>query len=155
VAVVRVLVVDRNDDLLDGLSAWLRREPNVTIVGSARTGPEAVDLVDRLRPDLLIMDISISGMNGFEATRKIKSVPRAPAVVLMTLHDSEAARAEAWAAGADDLIPTAEVTGRLRKLLEDLAAGRTPWGAEPGRVSRKRGKTRWSTEQGPKKDHFK
>ena len=146
-ATVRVLLVDDNDDLLDGFSAWLRTEPNVEIVGCARTGLEAVELVERLRPDLLLMDIVIPGMNGFEATRKIKSRPGAPTVVLTTFHDSEAARAEAWAAGADELIAQAEVTGRLRKLIRDLATGRTPRKTD----TPTRAKKRSSTKEGPER----
>jgi DNA-binding NarL/FixJ family response regulator len=118
-----VLLVDSSDDFLDGLSAWLEREPSVVIVGKARTGLEAVDQVDRLHPDLVVMDITMSNLNGFEATREIKATPGAPHVVLTTFHDSEAARAEALAAGADELIAKAEVTTRLRTLIEGIAPG--------------------------------
>ena len=63
------------------------------------------------------------------------------------LCDSEAARAEAWAAGADELIAQAEVTGRLRKLIRDLATGRTPRKTD----TPTRAKKRSSTKEGPER----
>ena len=115
---VRVLLVDSSDDFLDGLSAWLEDWPVVAIVGRANTGVDAIDLTDRLQPDLVVMDISMPRMNGFEATREIKAVRGGPRVVLTTFHASEAARGEARAAGADDLIDKSEVTTKLRTLIE-------------------------------------
>ena len=123
---VRVLLVDSNDDFLDGLSAWLGREPDVEILGTAKDGREAVELAETLHPDLLLMDVSMTTMNGFEAARRIKSEPEAPIVVLTTFHDSEAARNEAWAAGAELLVAKADVTARVREVIKDLAAGRVP-----------------------------
>jgi DNA-binding NarL/FixJ family response regulator len=124
VTVVRVLLVDSNDDFLEGLTAWLAGEPNVEIVGSANTGAAALELIERLRPDLVLVDVSMSPMNGFEATRKIKAAPRAPIVVMTTFHASQTARNEAWAAGADALLAKAEVTARLKGLIRDIGAER-------------------------------
>ena len=125
---VRVLLVDSSDDFLEGLAAWLELEPNVVMVGRARTGLEAIEQVDRLKPDLVVMDIGMSSMNGFEATREIKALPGGPRVVLTTFHDSAAARKQARAAGADELIAKADVTNKLRALIESFA--RTGRGAQ-------------------------
>ena len=120
---LKVLLVDTSDDFLDGLADWLEGEQTVVVVGKARSGSDAVVEVDRLRPDLVVMDLSMSTLNGFEATREIKATPGAPQVVLTTFHDSEAVRSEAKAAGADDVIAKAEVIDRLRRLIEGLAPG--------------------------------
>lgn len=132
--VVRVLLVDSNDDFLDGLSDWLAGEPDVEVVGAARTGEEGLELVERLRPNLVLMDVSMSRMNGFEATRRIKDNACAPTVILTTFHASETARHEAWTAGADALLAKVELTARLRELIRDIAAGRPlGTGAPPGK----------------------
>jgi CheY-like chemotaxis protein len=68
------------------------------------------------------MDVSMPRMNGLEATREIKAAPGGPRVVLTTFHASEAARAEARSAGADELIAKSEVTTKLRALID----GSTP-----------------------------
>jgi DNA-binding NarL/FixJ family response regulator len=117
---IRVLLVDDNDDFLDGLSAWLAHDPRLDIVGRAHSGPDAILAVPRLRPDLVLMDVSMPDMNGFEATRQIKSNPNAPLVVLIAFHDSRAARLEAWAAGADGFVAKAETTERLMPVVRDL-----------------------------------
>jgi DNA-binding NarL/FixJ family response regulator len=148
---IRVLLVDSNDDFLDGLTAWLAREADVEVVGTARTGEEAIQLADRLRPDLLLMDVSMSGMSGFEAAREIKSSPGAPTVVLTTFYQGEAVRHEAWVAGADGLIPKADVTSRVRSLVRDLVAGRI--GTEAGDAApRRRDHSRSATKEDPERD---
>ena len=81
---VRVLLVDNSEAFLEGVKSWLALEPLLELVGTARTGQEAVDEVERLKPDLVLMDVGMPDLSGFEATRRIKSgddaresVPRA------------------------------------------------------------------------------
>ena len=122
---IRVLLVDDSDDFLEVVSEWLTADPGIRIVGIAHTGQEAVDQVNKLEPDLVLMDVTMPGLNGFEATRMIKSKPGAPRVVLLTFHDSQTARHEAWAAGADDFLAKAQVTEGLLGVVKDVVAGRS------------------------------
>jgi two-component system response regulator NreC len=115
---LRVLLVDDNGDFLDGVRAWLERRPGVQVVGIAGSGRQAVSEVERLHPDLVLMDVTMPDMNGFEATRWIKGGPGAPIVVLMTFHDSDAARKEARGAGADDFVCKARFTEQLTRVIE-------------------------------------
>jgi CheY-like chemotaxis protein len=115
-----VLLVDDNEDFLDVVSEWLTDNPDLGIIGTAHSGRQAIEEAERLAPDLVLMDVTMSEMNGFEAARRIKSKPDAPLVVLMTLHASKAARHEAWAAGADELIPKVDLTRRLTAFVRDL-----------------------------------
>jgi CheY-like chemotaxis protein len=117
---VRVLVVDQNDDFLDALTGWLDAQPGLEVVGRAHDGRQAIERVEREVPDVVVLDVMLPDMTGIEATRRIKSRPGAPQVVLMSFHDSRAARAEAAAAGADDCIPKAEVTHALLPAIEQL-----------------------------------
>ena len=123
----RVLLVDDNNDFLDGVSAWLTRDPAFELAGVARSGGEALTQVERLGPDVVLMDVAMPDVNGFEATRRIKSNPGAPIVILLTFHDSETARLEAMAAGADGFVPKTKVTEDLMRVIRSLlpqAAGR-------------------------------
>jgi CheY-like chemotaxis protein len=122
---IRVFLVDDSVDFRDVVSAWLTADRGIEIVGTAGSGSEAITEIERLRPDVVLMDVTMPGINGFEATRRIKSKPDAPVVILLTFHDSETARNEAWAAGADDLVAKAHVTDDLLGLVRDAVSGRT------------------------------
>jgi len=117
---IRVLLVDDNDDFLEGITMWLGREARFEIVGTACSGLEAVDQVKRLRPDLVLIDVSMPDMNGFEATRRIKKLPWAPQVILLPFMESETARNEAWSVGADGYVSKGKLTIQLLPLIHDL-----------------------------------
>lgn len=116
----RVLLVDDNHDFLEGVSAWLTRDPAFELAGVARSGGEALAQVERLDPDVVLMDVAMPDVNGFEATRRIKSNPGAPLVILLTFHESETARVEAMAAGADGFVPKTKVTEDLMRVIRSL-----------------------------------
>jgi len=149
---IRVLLVDDSDDFLDVVSEWLTADPGIAIVGTARTGCEAVARVEELKPDVVLMDVTMPGMNGFEATRSIKSKPDSPVVVLLAFHDSETARHAAWAAGADDLMAKANVTAGLLTLVRDLVAGRQPAAQVTGEKKRSTRVSKPLTKQGPSRE---
>ena len=70
-AAVRVLVADDHDLVRIGLVMILDAQPNIQVVGEARTGIEAVMLARRLRPDVCLLDIRMPGLDGIEATRQL------------------------------------------------------------------------------------
>ena len=117
---IRVLLVDDNDSYLQGMSTWLTGGTRLEIVGRARTGEDALLQVESLSPDLVLTDLSMPGMNGFEVARQIKMRPDAPRVIMVTFHDSETLRLEAFAAGADGLVDKAKVTERLIPVIRSL-----------------------------------
>jgi len=95
-----VLLVDDHTIVRQGLKALLSSEKNITIVGEAQTGREAVDLAAQLRPSVVIMDLAMPRLNGAEATRQIlKAMPSAKIIVLSTYGDDEHVQ-QALAAGA-------------------------------------------------------
>lgn len=141
---VRVLLVDDNDDFLDGVAAWLQHDPQLEILGRAHSGPEALERVEKNRPGLVLMDISMPDINGFEVTREIKSRPEAPLVVLMSFHESHTAQLEAWAAGADGFVAKSQITERLMPLLRALVRQRG--------LDEKEVETSLSTKPGPPRD---
>ena len=114
----RVLIVDENDDFLDGLVSWLTEQRGLDVMGRAHSGMEAVDRAQRLSPDLVLMNISLKDMSGFDAVRLLKASQPAPKVLLMTFHESRAALIAAFAAGADGCVSKAGVTEGLARAIE-------------------------------------
>jgi len=116
--------VDDSDVFMDRLAQWLSEDPEFQIVARVRAGQAALEQIETSRPDLVLMDVSMSDINGFEVTGRIKSRAGAPLVVLMSFHDSQAARLEAWASGADGFLPKSEIVSALMPTVRDLIGGR-------------------------------
>src|SRR5262245_16723406 len=98
---IRVLIADDHALIRDGLRSLVAAQANIEVVGAAANGREAVREAQRLRPDVVLMDITMPELNGIEATRQI--VERCPAakVVILSVHATvehyyQAARAGAW-----------------------------------------------------------
>ena len=97
---ITVLLVDDHTIVRQGLKALLSSEKNITIIGEAQTGREAVELSAQLRPAVVIMDLAMPRLNGAEATRQVlKAVPSTKVIVLSTYGDDEHVQ-QALAAGA-------------------------------------------------------
>lgn len=116
----RILLVDDSQTFLDAAVQALASDPRIEVVGSALSGQEGVALVAQKQPDLVLMDVAMSGMNGMEATRLIKSQPNAPQVVILTSHDLPHYRNAATAVGADSFISKADFDSHLFPFLETL-----------------------------------
>lgn len=87
---MKVVVCDDQAIVRDGLELLLRLEADIDVVGLAQDGTEAVDLVVRTTPDLVLMDLKMPGMNGVEATRRIcAQFPKTRVLVLTTFEDDE------------------------------------------------------------------
>lgn len=97
---INVLLVDDHLVVREGLRTILSSEPGFNVVGEASSGEEALDKVGELRPHIVLMDISMPGMGGIEATRLIKKEHPTIAVVILTMYDSEVYVLEAIRCGA-------------------------------------------------------
>ncbi len=86
----RILIADDHAVVRSGLRLILWAEPDFELVGEASTGEEAVREALRLRPDILVLDIAMPGMNGLEAARAIRSEAPEVRIVVLTMHDDEA-----------------------------------------------------------------
>jgi two-component system chemotaxis response regulator CheB len=89
---IRLLVVDDSPTVRSIIRAMLGAEPDITIVGEAVNGVEAVDKAERLRPDLILMDIRMPRMDGYEATEQIMATCPTPIIVFSSLTRAEEAR---------------------------------------------------------------
>lgn len=97
---IRVLVVDDHAILRDGIRSLLESQEDVIVVGEADDGEDAIVLVGKTQPDIVLMDISMVRMNGLEATRLIKERFPKVKVLILTQHDSREYIAPALQAGA-------------------------------------------------------
>jgi DNA-binding NarL/FixJ family response regulator len=87
---IRVLLVDDQALIREGLAIILDAQPDIRVVGQAADGQEAVDLAGRLQPDVILMDIKMPRMDGIKATRHIKEdLPETPIVILTTYAEDE------------------------------------------------------------------
>ncbi len=102
---IRLLLVDDHTVLRAALRSLLNTVPDMEVVDEAGDGTEAVRKAVDLRPDVVLMDISMPEMNGLEATRQIKQSDPAAKVLLLTMHDSTEYLIRALEAGASGYLP--------------------------------------------------
>ena len=118
----RVLVVDDHAVLRRGIQSIVRARPGWEIAGETGSGEEAVRLSSSLKPDIILMDISMPGIGGLEATKIIcKQQPEAK-ILLLTLHDSIEWVRVAFQAGARGYLLKSDTEAELMKGLETVAA---------------------------------
>jgi two-component system, NarL family, response regulator DesR len=101
---VRVLIVDDTPRVLQDLRQLLELSGAVEIVGEASDGAQAVRLAEELSPQVVVMDLEMPGMDGYEATRRIKARVPAARVVILSVHASPAEMDRARLSGADSFV---------------------------------------------------
>jgi len=119
---IRVLVVDHSHNFLDGMKTLYERDPLIRIVGVASTGMEALDMVEWLRPDLVLLDVRMHPMGGFETLRQLQADPAAPVVVLTTFLGNEPECRAAAHAGADRFVEKSRIVEGLADIARQMAA---------------------------------
>jgi DNA-binding NarL/FixJ family response regulator len=102
----------------------LSDDSDFSIVGQAASGPEAITLVNELRPDVVLMDVSMPGMSGIEATAAIHSANPDIAVLGLTMHSDPATAAEMRKAGAGAFLPKSASFDELRDAILVLAGAK-------------------------------
>lgn len=99
---IKVLLAEDHVIVREGTRQLIQREPDMEVVGEAGDGEEAIDLVNKLHPDVVIMDIAMPRLNGIEATKQIKALHPAISVLILTAYENDQyifAILEAGAAG--------------------------------------------------------
>jgi len=98
--VTRILIADDHAIVRAGLRALINAESGLELVGEAAGGYEAIDLVEKNSPDVLVLDLSMPDLDGISVTRKIKEKFQDLRILILTLHEDEALLKEAIKAGA-------------------------------------------------------
>ncbi len=104
-AKIRLLMVDDHEIVRAGLRMLLQSQPDIEIVGEADNGRDAVAKAKSLTPDIVLMDISLPDMDGFEATRQIKRAAPNVAILALTMHESDEYFFKMLNAGASGYVP--------------------------------------------------
>lgn len=120
---IRVLLADDHDILRQGLKLLLGLQADIAVVGEARTGVEAVRLVEELKPDVVVMDISMAEMDGLQACRHIRRQHQATQVLMLTMHESEEYFLQSLRMGAAGYIVKKAAPSELHAAIRTIAQG--------------------------------
>ncbi|MGZ3625018.1 MAG: response regulator [Ktedonobacteraceae bacterium] len=121
--VIRVLLVDDHSVVREGLRMFLGRDPDLDVVGEAADGAEAIQMAQHLRPDVVLMDLLMPGMDGITAIKAIRStLPDTEVIALTSVLESEAVLGAVKAGAIGYLLKDTQAI-ELRKAIKAAAAG--------------------------------
>jgi DNA-binding NarL/FixJ family response regulator len=122
---IRILLADDHPIFRYGLRAVLASDPETELVGEAGSGEEAVELTRRLQPDVILMDITMPGLNGVEATRRILAELPGTNILIVTMYDDSASVLAALRAGARGYLIKGADREEMLRAVRAAAAGQT------------------------------
>lgn len=120
---IRILIADDHGVLRAGLRALLSAESDLEVVGEASSGDEAMDLAEKLNPDVLLLDLSMPGPNGIEVTRQLQETLPQVRTLILTGHEDDTLLREAIQAGASGYILKKAVETELIDAIRAVACG--------------------------------
>jgi two-component system response regulator NreC len=120
---VRILIADDHGVLRAGLRALLHGAADMQVVAEAGNGEDALQVADQVRPDLILLDISMPGLDGIEVTRRLKHTVPNSRVLIMTMHEDTGLLREALRAGASGYIVKRAVESELIIAIQAVRRG--------------------------------
>ncbi|WBO21771.1 response regulator [Sphingomonas abietis] len=129
-APIRVLVVDDHPLLREGLTATLRKQPDLEVVGEAVDGVAAVEQFNTLSPDVTLMDIQMPQMGGIEAIERIRELDPTAAIVVLTTYPGDSQAMRALKAGASGYLLKSCIRKDLLQTIRAVHAGERAISAE-------------------------
>ncbi len=120
---IRILLADDHAVVRQGFKMILAAQPDMEIVGEAGNGREAVELAEKLRPEVVVMDVSMPELNGIEATRRLASSTPHTRVVALSVHKDSVYVREILRAGARGYLLKESVAGDLVSAVRAVASG--------------------------------
>jgi len=128
----RILIADDHEIVLEGIRTLLARARREwEICGEARNGEEAVELVRRLRPDVIVLDITMPRVSGLQAATQIAKLNLGGRILIFTMHDAARLASEVKSAGAHGYVLKSQAARDLVRAIEALLGGDTFFGSEP------------------------
>src|SRR5258707_5903215 len=125
---MRILIADDHEFVRQGVRTLLLSRRGWTICGEAVDGRDAIEKAKQLKPDVVVMDVSMPNLNGLEATREVRRILPKTAVLVLSQHNSPAMMKEALKAGAQGYVVKSSASENLIAALENLKQTRTPPG---------------------------
>lgn len=120
-ASLRIVIVDDHSAVRFALRHILQREKDFVVIGDAPSGPAGLELVAATHPDVLLLDLSMPGMNGFEVMDALAASEWHPAVVVVSMNDEAQYVAEALERGASGFVPKSEIPAQLVSTIRRIA----------------------------------
>ncbi len=120
---IRVFLTDDHLILREGIRSLLEKVPDIEMVGEADNGSEAVTKVAQLMPDVVLMDITMTGLNGLEATRQIKQEHPSVKVLILTMHETDQYLSEMLEAGASGYVVKTTTSSELISAIRTVYQG--------------------------------
>ena len=123
---IRILLVDDQRMFREGVRAGLQHDAGIEVVGDTGEGEEAIRLAVELRPDVVLLDLRMPGMDGVEAARRIREEAPDTRIIVLTVSDEESDTAKALAAGANAYllkdVSLSELVASIRQVLRRSAS---------------------------------
>jgi two-component system nitrate/nitrite response regulator NarL len=126
---VRILIVDDHDVVREGVRSILKKRSDWEVIGEASNGQEALAQTEALRPDVIILDITMPQMSGLDVARKITQSTPDSRVVMFTMHDSGTVEHAVKGSGAHGIVLKLNAARDLVKAVDTVAGGGTFFGA--------------------------
>ena len=120
---IKVFIVDDQALIRDGLRTMLELDEGISVVGEAADGDAVLEAVQRTRPDVVLMDIRMPGVDGLEATRRLLRRPGGPKVLVLTTYDADEYVVDAMRSGASGFLLKDLRKGQLVRAVYQAAAG--------------------------------
>ena len=118
---IRLLLVDDEARVRQGLRMCMAGEPDFDVVGEAEEGERAVTLASELHPDVVVLDLRMGGVDGIEATKGLAVAEPSVRVVILSLQDDTGTRRQAMASGASAFVGKQEGIARLFEVIRNVA----------------------------------
>ncbi|MBP6900041.1 MAG: response regulator transcription factor [Burkholderiaceae bacterium] len=122
-AAIRLLIVDDHPLMREGIAAVLQGQPDISVVGEAANGAEAVERFRSLQPDVTLMDLQMPGMDGLQAIQAIRSGWRQARILVLTTYQGDVQAWRALKAGAAGYLVKSTLRGALLEAVRSVHAG--------------------------------
>src|SRR5579862_3980399 len=144
----RIVIADDHEIVLEGIRRILTRmRPNWEICGEAASGTQSIELVTTLRPNVVVLDVTMPGMSGLEAARQIARLNLGCRILIFTVHDSDWLKSEIRESGAHGYVQKSQVARDLIVAIERLLEGSIFFSDEIGPESQPKASRRQESNQ--------